>query len=231
MTVPPPRHEPQEPHEGRGEGGGPVAPLVPADPRALDDLAVLVSRAARADVGGAARLVAAGGVLAVWVSPLHGTGLPTVLGLRTIALAPSAGPGSGPGAGPGTGPARVDVVVELAALADRLARKDGPDGRPLAELAVPPVDVGASTPWAGLLPPRSGWAPTPPQEVASLRQQALADPRDLAAALARAADALGFLPPGADPDAGAPVTAAVAGPWRRLSTRRGHVLGRHPLLA
>lgn len=210
MSVPPPRHE---------QPGEPPAPLVPADARALDDLAVLVSRAARADAGGAARLVAAGGVLAVWVSPLHGSGLPTVLGLRTLALAPEAPPRA------------LDVVVELAALADRLARRAGPDGGPLTELAVPPVDVGPGTAWAGLLPPRSGWAPTPPQEVAGLRQQAAADPRDLAAALARAADALGFLPPDGHEDAGAPVTAAAAGPWRRLSTRRGHVLGRRPLLA
>ncbi|PWJ47380.1 hypothetical protein SAMN06264364_13828 [Quadrisphaera granulorum] len=215
MSVPPPRHEPREPQDA----GESPAPLVPADPRALDDLAVLVSRASRADSGGAARLVAGGGVLAVWVSPLHGAGLPTVLGLRTLALAPAAEP------------RELDVVVELAALADRLARRSGPGGGPLTELAVPPVDVGAGTAWAGLLPPRSGWAPTPPQEVAALRQQAAADPRDLAAALARAADALGFLPPDDHPEAGAPVTAATAGAWRRLSTRRGHVLGRHPLLA
>ncbi|TNM67778.1 hypothetical protein FHN55_09360 [Streptomyces sp. NP160] len=189
----------------------------------MDDLAVLVSRAARADAGGAARLVAAQGVLAVWVSPLHGSGLPTVLGLRTVALAP------------GAGEQHLDVVVELAALADRLARRSGlggdPPSGPLTELAVPPVDVGPGTAWAGLLPPRSGWVPTPPQEASALRAQAAADPRDLAAALARAADALGFLPPADHPDAGAPVATAAAGPWRRLSTRRGHVLGRRPLLA
>ncbi|MGQ7298005.1 hypothetical protein [Quadrisphaera sp. KR29] len=206
MSVPPPRHEP----------GAPA--LVPADPRALDDLAVLVARAARADAGGAARLVAAGGVLAVWVSPLHGAGLPTVLGLRTLALEPE------------PEPRRLDVVVELAALADRLARRSGPAGEPLGQLAVPPVDVGPATAWAGLLPPRTGWRPAPPQEVAALRRQAAADPRDLAAALARAAEALGFLPPEDGEGAQAPVTAATAGPWRRLSTRRGHVLGRRPLL-
>lgn len=228
MTVPPPRHE-----QADGQRDDQPAPLVPADARALDDLAVLVSRAARSDAGGAARLVAAQGVLAVWVSPLHGAGLPTVLGLRTVALAPPA---------PGAPPRALDVVVELAALADRLARRTGADGAPLAELAVPPVDVGPSTAWAGLLPPRSGWVPAPPQEASALRQQAAADPRDLAAALARSAEALGFLPRDDADDAGVggvagvgggaavPVTAATCGPWRRLSTRRGHVLGRRPLL-
>ncbi len=192
-------------------------PLVPADARSLDDLAVLVSRAARADPDGAARLVAADGVLAVWVSPLHGAGLPTVLGLRTVALRE---------------PAAVDVTVELAALADRLARRTGPGGSPLAELAVPPVTVGhlPGAAWAGLLPPRAGWTPTPPQEAPELRRLAGSDPRDLAAALARSAEALGFLPSPDAADADAPVAAASAGAWRRLSTSRGHVLGRRPLL-
>ncbi len=208
MTVPPPRHGPQEP---------PPA-LVPADPRALDDLAVLVSRAARADTDGAARLVATDRVLAVWVSPLHGAGLPTVLGLRAVPL---------------RDPAHVDVTVELAALADRLARRTAPGGEQVTELAVPPVGVGhlAASSWAGLLPPRTGWSPTPPQEVAQLRQVAQGDPRDLAAALARAAEALGFLPAPDSADAAAPVAAATAGAWRRLSSARGHVLGRRPLLS
>jgi len=202
--------------------------LVPADPRAMADLAVLVARARRADPDGAARLVAAAGVLAVWVSPLHGAGLPTVLGLRALALAEPAGT-----------EVAVDTTVSLAAVAERLARST-------QVLPVPPVQVLTAS-WAGVTPPRGGWAPLPDASAAALRSaardgaalvaagsrpsQVWREPLPGAAgeaggttALAQAADVLGFL---AGDDV---VHAARSGPWVRLSTARGHVLARPPLL-
>lgn len=205
----------------------PTVVLVPADPRALADLATLVARAGRADPGGAARLLAHGTVLAVTVSPLHGPGLPVVLGLRALALA---------------SPSRVDTTVALAALAERLARST--DALPL-----PPVEVLTAS-WAGVSPPRSGWTPLPDAPVALLRERAATgaarvaageartavwteplpgrtdqpDQPALPSALAWAADVLGFLPA----EGGA--AASRSGAWVRLSTARGHVLARPPLL-
>lgn len=177
--------------------------LRPADPRSLADLAVFTARAARADPGGAARLRAEGGVLAVLVCPLREPGA-TVLGARALALAE---------------PVDLDVTVELAALADRLA------ARPAA-LAVPPVEVLASA-WAGVVPPRSGWAAVPvpgAQEGGALVDAAWR----AVALLGLVADGEG----GGAPDGpeGA-VRAGRAGPWLRLATSRGDVLARRPLLA
>lgn len=215
---------------------------MPADPRALADLAVLVARARRADPEGAARLVAVpapdgGGVLAVSVSPLHGPGLPTVLGMRALAL---------------RGPARLDVTVALAALAERLART-------MHVLPVPPVQVLTAS-WPGLAPPRGGWQALEPVAAHQLRAAAAEGAAQVAAgaprtsvwtrplagqagaaggttALALAADVLGFLPgegaPSGSGGAAAPggeVAAARSGPWVRLSTARGHVLARPPML-
>lgn len=208
--------------------------LVPADPRALEDLAVLVARARRADPEGAARLVASAapdgaGLLAVWVSPLHGPGLPVVLGLRALALASAAD---------------VDATVTLAALAERLARTT-------RVLPVPPVQVTGAA-WAGLSPPRAGWTALGDLPVERLRAVAvegaaqvaagvprtsvwtrpLAGPAERAGAtsgMALAADVLGFLP-GPDDPGQARVSAARSGPWVRLSTARGHVVARPPLL-
>ena len=68
-----------------------LAPVSPcAAPRGLEladaetfrDLATYLSRARRVDPDGAARLMADGGVLAAYVSPVHGAPGPTVLGLR-----------------------------------------------------------------------------------------------------------------------------------------------------
>ena len=59
------------------------------DSLALGDLHVYLGRAARVD-DGSVRLIGGSGVLAVYVSVLHPSGLlderPTVLGLRTFAL-------------------------------------------------------------------------------------------------------------------------------------------------
>lgn len=208
----------------------------------LRDLATYVARAHRVDADGAARLVAHGDVLAVYVSPVHGGGGPTVLGLRAMRLAT---------------PADVDTTVPLAALSDRFARiiaagLIGPDAP--VELPLPPQEA-VDTPWAGMSPPRSGWevvgtVPEPvvraatragieevaagagtasgAQAIAQLR--AVVWGRDLEgvpgvpAGAAFAADALGFVV------RDELVALHRAGPWRRLTTTHGHVLARTSLL-
>ncbi len=203
------------------------------DVASLADLSTFVNRAHRADPGGAARLQAHGTVLAVYVCPLSGGGGPTVLGLRTTALAETE---------------VVDVVVPLAALADRLSRsRNGTD------LPVPPGEVVAA--WAGIAPPRSGWeqlgqvaavalvgaaeqgiaevaAGTPSTSgapaVAALRagvwgRELTGTPLPSGAAFV--AHALAFVRE-SDP----PVDVWATGPWTRLSSARGHVLTRRALL-
>ncbi len=218
-----------------GAGTAPPALALP-DAETLADLETFVGRARRVDPDGAARLVAAGTVLATYVSPVHGGGGPTVLGLRVLALA---------------APAALDATVPLAALLDRFARlrSDGDS----TVLPVPPV--GAAATWAGVTPPRAGWdtvglldAPALRERaadgvgeiasgvpegagaaaVAKLRAQVWGRPltpdlADVPAGLAFAADALAFL------DDGEPVALFRAGPWLRATTRRGHVLARRPL--
>lgn len=207
--------------------------LALADADSWADLATYVSRARRVDPDGAARLVAGGGVLATYVSPVHGAGGPTVLGLRTALLADDQ---------------TLDVTVPLAALGDRLAGLSG------VELPVPPMRATDAT-WAGVSPPRTGWelrTALDPADLISAAQAGIAEiaaavpeavgghlvaqvraqvwGRDLptlpgvAAGAAYAADALGFL----DPEQ--PVAVRQAGPWWRLSTTRGHVLVRQSLL-
>jgi hypothetical protein len=224
-------------------GGRPRADSVVLTSRAaFQDLGTYVGRAARVDSGGAARLVAHGDVLAVFVSPVHGGGGPTVLGLRVVRLA---------------GAVDVDTTVTLASLSDRFARivaggLVGPD----APVRVPlPPQEAADVAWAGVTPPREGWEVlgTVPEPV--LREAARAGVEEIAAgagdgagaqAVARlrglvwgrdvagvpglpagaafAADALGFL-------AGdEPVALHRKGPWRRLTSRHGHVLARMSLL-
>jgi hypothetical protein len=167
---------------------------------------------------------------------VHGSGGPTVLGLRVLALA---------------APAALDATVPLAALLDRFARLRSDGDSTL--LSVPPV--GAAATWAGVTPPRAGWDTIglldPPAlreraaegvreitagvpegagaaAVARLRAQVWGRPlapdlTDVPAGLAFAADALAFL------DDAEPVALFRAGPWLRATTRRGHVLARRPL--
>lgn len=208
--------------------------LVLPDAATAADLATYVARARRVDPDGAVRLVVHGPALAAYVSPVHGSGGPTVLGLRVLPLAQ---------------PAEVDRTVSLAAVADRLAR-------PTGELAVPlpPADVTDAR-WAGISPPRSGWealgavgtsrltmaARAGVEEIAAgagagagaaavARLRALVWGRplegldDVPAGAAFVADALGFVTPDE------PVTLHACGPWRRLTTPRGHVLMRRSLL-
>ncbi|MBO9577917.1 MAG: hypothetical protein J7480_04000 [Microbacteriaceae bacterium] len=213
--------------------------LLLAAPEAPSDLDTFLGRAVQVQ-DGSARIVAAGGVLAVYVPVLFPSGLlddsATILGLRTFALA--------------EGSADADAVVPMASLRARAAAAAGrPDG---FELGVPtPV---YSVTWAGVVPPRTGWqsrdtpiespvlaavaeagirevADTLPANageaiVRQVRAAVWGEPIPGAAALpkgvALAAAALGFLPPdGAEPDVGAVYE---VGPWTRLTLSRGHVL-------
>lgn len=202
-----------------------------ADPRDLADLKTYATRAKTID-DGAIRLQAAGSVLAAYVCVLRprllGESTPTILGLRTMALA---------------APSETDVTVTLSAVLDRLARAGADD----VELPVPPSTVTES--WTGVGAPRSGWELLGSLSDASLREAAEAgiaevagivpdkpgamivnnaraavwgralDDSGLPAGAAFAALALGFL---ADGDQ----KLYRAGRWFRLSGSRGHVLAR-----
>ncbi|WP_426566255.1 hypothetical protein ACPPVT_06810 [Angustibacter sp. McL0619] len=214
-----------------------MSDLLLPDEDTAADLATYLARARRVDPDGAARLVAAGATLAVYVSPVHGGGGPTVIGLRVLALAE---------------PATADRTVPMAALSDRLARPVAASGP--VRLALPPMDA-ADAGWAGVGPPRSGWQAVGTVDAAALgdaaragieeiaagagqgagsavvsRLRALVWGRDmvsvpgLAAGAAFAVESLGFL--GSDD----PVTLHAAGPWQRLSSVRGHVLVRRSML-
>ncbi|WP_445154155.1 hypothetical protein ACTWLI_12585 [Arthrobacter sp. Hor0625] len=202
------------------------------DPQDLADLRTFATRAKSID-DGAIRLNAAGPVLAAYVCVLRprllGESTPTILGLRTMALAE---------------PADLDVTVPLSAVLDRLARAGAGD----VDLPVPPVTVAES--WAGVGAPRSGWEPLGALPDAVLRQAADAGIAEIAgiipdkpgallvnnaratvwgrpldnagglpAGAAFAALALGFL---ADGEQGL----FRAGRWFRLSSSRGHILVR-----
>lgn len=203
-----------------------------ADPRDLADLRTFVTRAKSID-DGAIRLQAAGNVLAAYVCVLRprilGEATPTILGLRTMALAE---------------PAQADVTVTLASVMDRLARSLAGD----AGLPIPPSTVKES--WAGVGAPRAGWEPQGSVSDADLRSAAeagiaevagviptaagaavvntaraavwgrgMTGVEDLPSGAAFAAFALGFLADGEQ-------QVYRNGRWFRLSGPRGHVLVR-----
>ncbi|MFP5310795.1 MAG: hypothetical protein ACLGH7_00025 [Actinomycetes bacterium] len=202
-----------------------------ADSRDLADLKTYATRAKAID-DGAIRLQAAGSVLAAYVCVLRprllGEATPTILGLRTMALAEPSG---------------TDVTVALSAVLDRLARAGEDD----VELPVPPTTITES--WTGVGAPRGGWellgtvsdvrlraaaeagiaevAGKVPDKPGALRvnnARAAVWGRELEntglpAGAAFAAFALGFLTDGDQ-------TLYRAGRWFRLSGPRGHVLAR-----
>ena len=155
-------------------GRAPAGVRLP-DRIAVADLATLVWRARKVDPDGAARLRAHGDVLAVFVCPIRVPGAPLVLGLRTMHLA---------------APSEVDVTVPLAALADACARVAGPGpagaepvagggpGEPV-EVTLPTAQVTAV--WAGVSPPREGWAEVGRVEVGALLEAARAGAAEIAA--------------------------------------------------
>ncbi|TQO20977.1 hypothetical protein FB472_2637 [Rhodoglobus vestalii] len=211
------------------------------DPQALGDLQVFLGRAARVDEG-SVRLIGSAGVLAIYVSVLHPAGLldqsPTVLGLRTFALASKA---------------TFDVVVPVRSLLARvdtaIEKSDGADGSNGAPVTVSlPMGVNTVT-WAAITPPRGGWVAidTVPCEVlehaaregidevaeavpsgvgeaivhkvrAEVWGRPLDNPDYLPAGVGFAAVSLGFV---ADEE-----NASVyeSGAWTRVTTKRGHVL-------
>jgi hypothetical protein len=216
--------------------------VVLPDAAAVADLTRFVRRAIRLDPGGSIRLSGHGAVLAIYCCALAGGGGPTVLALRTLALAE---------------PGQVDVTLDLEVLRDRLARLRAQTGPRIALDLTPGSGAGGA--WAGLLPPRSGWsvegllethllkevaaqgiaevaagAPSGAGSAAVTRLRAAVWSRDLTpgsavpAGAAFAAEGFGFLPevPADQQAHDDTVSLHRAGPWWRLSLVRGHVLAR-----
>jgi hypothetical protein len=211
-----------------------------ADSLSLGDLVTYLGRAGRVE-DGSVRLIAGSGVLAVYTAILYPAGLldsgPTVLGLRTLALADRA---------------EFDAVVPVRSLLDRLTRaQQQATGEQAPPVAVP-TEVSTVT-WAGISPPRGGWTRvaettagaleragregidavanalpegTGEQIVRRVRAEIWGAPIDgvehVPAGAGFAAITLGFL--GADPDERIPVYES--GSWTRLTSERGHVLVR-----
>ncbi len=205
-----------------------------SDREAISDLAVYISRASRVD-SESIRLVAAGGVLAVYAPVVYARGLldrsPTVLGLRTFAEVEGI---------------HFDRTVIPASMNERLVRLQNDGGQ---RVTMPPSDVRAA--WTGVAPPRGGWSEIATIDSAVLKSAArdgaerisealptdagdpvvhqirtavwgaeMEDAPGVPAGAAFAADSLGFAVESE------PVRLLESGAWKRLSLRRGHVLFR-----
>jgi hypothetical protein len=213
------------------------------DAASLGDLKVYLGRAARVD-NGSVRLIGGLGVLAAYTAVLTPKGLldstPTVLGLRTFALA---------------SPDAFDVVVSIRALLDRLAQLsvlNNSASGPL-DVSLPPVETGVA--WAGISPPRGGWEPVGALDAGVLERAARAGIAEVAAAVpADTGEQLVHrvrsevwgrdLPDLPEFEPGIPAGAAFCavslgfvkndddvsvyrtGQWQRLTMKRGHVLVR-----
>lgn len=210
-----------------------MSELVLDDADALADLGTYAARARHLDGDGAIRLMARGRTLAAYVCVVPGAGLGgdgTVLGLRVFGLAE---------------PADVDVTVALAAVTDRTSRRTGSPVLP-----VPPALV--TTAWAGVSPPRTGWAPLAvvTSEVvddiarAGIDEVAQGTPASAGAPVVTALRqrvwgatvsidtgvpmprGLAFAAQALGFATGEPLTLHGAGRWTRLSGRGGHALAR-----
>ena len=215
-----------------------------ADSQTLDDLQVFLARAARIEEG-SVRLIGGSGVLAVYVAVFYPVGLldesPTVLGLRTIALAPNAAGAA----------EEFDVVVPIRSLLTRLENAQGvraANPSIVGTIAISlPMEVNTVT-WAAISPPRGSWHPVSATSGAVLDVAARAGIDEVAAAIpdavgeqivrrvrsevwARPIPGLEHVPAGAafaalglgflgDDE----VRIFETGPWTRLSTQRGHIL-------
>jgi hypothetical protein len=209
------------------------------DSLSLGDLQVYLSRASRVE-DGSVRLISAAGVLAVYTAILYPRGLldasPTVLALRTFALSE---------------PVELDAVVPMRSLLDRIARLQTvpqPVDSPVAVTV--PLQVNTVT-WAGISPPKGGWASHGETDAARLENAARAGIDEVASVVptgtgeqivqrvrsevwGRPVEGLEFVPAGAGfaafslgfLSAEEPVALYETGPWTRLSTSRGHVLVR-----
>ena len=203
--------------------------LLLADPDTAKDVLTFTGRAARVSDEGV-RLQAQHGVLALTTAVLAPQGLfdqtPTILAMRIV---------------------RADPELECDLVIDALRSTDDPQRLALPETALSPA-------WAGVAPPRQGWAleSTLPASVIAQRAQwgisavahgAGPGSGEEAVRALRAAiwgepdDDLGGLPRGVAFAADAlgfisgeedvPVTRS--GRWTRLAFRRGHVLARGPV--
>jgi len=209
------------------------------DSLALGDLHVFLGRAAQVE-DGSVRLIAGSGVLAVYVAVLHPAGLldgsPTVLGLRTFALANQEA---------------FDVVVPVRSLLMRVEGllESAAAADPTDPIVVNlPMEVNTVT-WAAISPPRGGWSALPTTRWDVLDAAARAGIAEVATAIptgtgeqivhrvrteiwSRPIDGLDFVPAGAAFAAfslgflseGDAVSIYESGPWTRLTTKRGHVL-------
>ncbi len=213
------------------------------DSLALSDLQTFLGRAGRVE-DGSVRLVAGSGVLAAYVAIFYPVGLhdqtPTVLGLRTFALADQDS---------------FDAVVPVRSLLERLARLQGEAETGVAATSAPivvslPIEVNTVV-WAAISPPRGGWhglSPISADNLVAVADAGIAEIRDavpagtgeqlvhraraevwsrpidgvehVPAGAAFAAHTLGFL------GTSEQVRVFETGPWTRLSTERGHVLVR-----
>ncbi|MFD4957362.1 hypothetical protein [Microbacterium sp. NPDC058389] len=208
--------------------------LLFADPSSAADALTFARRAARFTVEGV-RLQAAGGVLAMTAAPLAPKGLgdatPTVLAMRTLSADPEL---------------VCDLVVDASALT---AVADDPLALTLPETAL-------SAAWAGIAPPRTGWAARPGIDASTLAAKAQggiaqvsdAVPTDAGEDVVRAVraavwgapdDDLGGLPLGVAFAAlsmgfisGAETSRVFAnGPWTRVTLDRGHIVVRGPMVS
>lgn len=214
--------------------------LTLADGLALGDLHTYLQRAGRVE-DGSVRLIAGGGILAVYTAIVYPRGIldesPTVLGLRTFALLDTPD---------------FDAVVPMRSFLDRVSRaRDqlnamGTSG-PVAMTR--PAEVNTVT-WAGISPPRGGWRAVGETAAPVLEAAARAGIDEVAAAIptgtgeqlvqrvrsevwGRGIDGLEYVPAGAAFAAFSlgflgddPIGVYETGPWTRLSSRRGHVLVR-----
>ena len=214
--------------------------LTLADSLSLGDLHTYLQRAGRVE-DGSVRLVAGSGILAVYTAILYPRGIldesPTVLGLRTFALADTE---------------EFDSVVPMRSLVERIVRArgelaDGDESRPVTMSRPPEVNTVT---WAGISPPRGGWRPLGQTDAATLEAAARAGIAEVAAAVptgtgeqlvqrvrsevwGRGIEGLEYIPAGAAFAAYSlgflgddTISIFETGPWTRLSSRRGHVLVR-----
>lgn len=213
------------------------------DSLALGDLRTYLGRAGRVE-DGSVRLIAGGGVLAVYAAVLYPAGLldesPTVLGLRTFALPQLE---------------QFDVVVPLGSLLRRIdsaeaaAENAAATGAEVTVRVSIPMQVNSVT-WAAISPPRGGWAALESVSSSVLESVAREGIHEVASSIpdgtgeaivhrvrsevwgrpirgldyvpagaAFAALTLGFLNEGEES-----VPIYETGTWTRLTTKRGHVL-------
>jgi hypothetical protein len=217
-----------------------VQQLTLADSLSLGDLHTYLQRAGRVE-DGSVRLIAGSGILAVYTAILYPRGIldesPTVLGLRTFALADDE---------------EFDSVVPMRSLVDRIVRAraeigEDDESRPVSMSRPPEVNTVT---WAGISPPRGGWRPLGETDAATLERAARQGIDEVAQAIpagtgeqlvqrvrsevwGRGVEGLEYVPTGAAFAAYSlgflgddTVKLFETGPWTRLSSRRGHVLVR-----